>query len=123
MNLGYHPVNLGFRLVLELSAIVGIAVGASRLADPPLSWALAVLLPVAAAVVWGRYNVPGDESRSGRAPVRVRGRVRLTIELLFFAAAALLLAGPAPVLAVVLGVAVVVHYGLSVDRIRWLLAN
>jgi hypothetical protein len=72
--------------------------------------------------MWGTFRVPGDPSSSGRAPVAVPGWTRLTLEVLFFGAAAgaLRLAGH-PVLALAFGAATLLHYALSPDRIRWLL--
>ncbi len=121
--MGSHPLNLGFRLVLELAALVGLGFGGYALA-----WAgwgavvLTIVPPVAAAMVWGTFAVPEDPSRSGRAPVPVSGRVRLVIEsVVFAAAAAAFLLADMPVAVAVLGVGVIAHYALSLDRIRWLL--
>jgi len=120
---GFHPANLAFRFVLEISALVAIGVGAYNLASGFFAWMLGIGLPLVAAVGWGTFNVPGDESRSGEAPVVVRGVVRFVLELLFFSAAVVLLWLVSPIAATVLGVGVVIHYLLSIDRIRWLLAN
>jgi len=120
---GFHPTNLAFRFVLEIAALIALGVGAYAIASGLISWVLAIALPLVAAVVWGRFNVPGDESRSGQAPVTVPGRIRLTIELGFFAAAVVTMSFASPVTAGVLGVAAAIHYLLSIDRIRWLLAN
>ena len=120
---GFHPANLAFRFVLEIAALTAIGVSAYNLASGFLAWILAIGLPLIAAVGWGTFNVPGDESRSGEAPVVVRGVVRLVLELLVFLTAVVLLWFVSPVAAVVLGVGAVIHYLLSIDRIRWLLAN
>jgi hypothetical protein len=120
---GFHPANLAFRFVLEIAALVAIGVGAYNLASGFFSWMLGIGLPLVAAVGWGTFNVPGDESRSGEAPVVVRGIVRLILELLFFATAVVLLWSVSQIAATVLGVGVVIHYLLSIGRIRWLLAN
>jgi hypothetical protein len=120
---GFHPVNLAFRFVLEMAALVAIGVGSYSLGSGPLGWVLAVVAPLVAAVVWGVFNVPGDESRSGDAPVAVSGRIRLLIEIAVFASGVAFLAAAWPVGAAILGVAVTLHYSLSRDRIRWLLAH
>ena len=120
---GFHPANLAFRLVLEIAALIAIGVGAYSLASGFFAWMLGIGLPLVVAVGWGTFNVPGDESRSGEAPVVVRGIVRLVFELLVFTTAVALLWFVSPIAATVLGVGVVIHYLLSTDRIRWLLAN
>ena len=120
---GFHPANLAFRLVLEIAALIAIGVGAYNLASGLFAWILGIGLPLVVAAGWGTFNVPGDESRSGEAPVVVRGVVRLVLELLVFTTAVVLLWFVSPIAATVLGVVVVIHYLLSIDRIRWLLAN
>jgi len=120
---GFHPVNLAFRFVLEIAALIAIAIGGYAVSSGPLAWILAISLPLIAAVVWGTFNVPGDQSRSGEAPVVVSGRVRLVIELGVFAAAVVLVSFVSSVVALALGIAVAIHYLLSMDRIRWLLRN
>jgi len=120
---GFHPVNLAFRFVLEITALVSIGVGGYNLASGFVAWILAIGLPLIAAIGWGTFNVPGDESRSGEAPVEVPGVVRLFLELVFFLTAVVLLGFVSPVAATLLGVGVLIHYLLSIDRIRWLIAN
>lgn len=82
--------------------------------------ALAVVLPLAVAVIWGTFAVAGDPSRSGSAPVAVPGVVRLGLELgvFTFAVSALYDLG-AEVLSAAMAIAVVVHYVASHDRVRW----
>jgi hypothetical protein len=53
----------------------------------------------------------------------VSGGVRLIIELGVFALAVVLLSFVAPFVALLFGIAVAIHYLLSLDRIRWLLRN
>ena len=123
MVFGFHPANLAFRLVLEVIALIAIGVGAYSLATGLYAWILGIALPLVAAVVLGTFNVLGDESRSGKAPVVVRGSVRLAIEFLVFSTAAVLLWFVSQIAATALGGGVVLHYLLSIDRIRWLVAN
>lgn len=120
---GFHPANLAFRFLLEVAALVAIGMGGYALASGAWAWILAITLPLVAAGCWMTFNVPGDASRSGEAPVPVRGVVRLIVEGGIFGAAVALLWPVSLVGAVVLLVAVVVHYALSIDRIRWLLAH
>jgi hypothetical protein len=79
------------------------------------------LVPLALAIAWGTFAVPGDPSRSGHAPIPVPGVVRLLIELAHFAFAvwALYSLGHT-VPGLILGLVAVAHYALSYDRITWL---
>ncbi|MCO5242510.1 MAG: DUF2568 domain-containing protein [Anaerolineae bacterium] len=66
--------------------------------------------------------MPGDASASGRAPVAVPGWLRLLLELALFAAAVWALnASGASTAALIFGLAVIIHYALSYDRVLWLL--
>lgn len=120
---GFHPANLALRFILELAALIAIGIGAYDLASGLLAWVLAIGLPLIAAVAWATFNVPGDESRSGAAPVVVPGVVRLAVEIVVFTTAVVLLWPLSSLAAGLLGAGVVIHYLLSIDRIRWLLDN
>jgi hypothetical protein len=65
-----------------------------QVGEGPMKIVLGVLLPLLAATVWGTFRVPNDP---GKAPVAVRGPVRLLLEAAFFglAVAALSSAGGA----------------------------
>lgn len=77
--------------VAELGMLVGLGVGGWHLSDRTvLSLLLAVLLPSAAAVVWGLWCAPRSSRRLGRLP---RWAVKIT---LFTATFLLLLLGVAP---------------------------
>lgn len=123
MRFGFHPANLTFRFLLEVAALVATGVGAYSLAPGPLGWLMAIAVPLAAATAWGVFRVPGDRSASGAAPIPVPGIVRLLVEFDVFAIAVFLLWFAWPAGAAMLGVAVAIHYALSWDRIRWLLAH
>ncbi len=113
--------NLALRFALELAALAGLAAAAWKLGSGPGRWIGVVAVPVAAATVWGVFNVLDDPSRSGAAPVEVSGAVRLTVELVILcggAAAVAFAAGPA--LGIVFAVAIVGHHLASLDRIEWL---
>ena len=120
---GFHPANLVVRFLLEIAALIAAGIGVYTLGSGSISWVLGIGLPVVLAVCWGVFNVPGDRSRSGEAPVAVSGVVRLLLELLIFAIAVVLVSLVSATAAVALAVATGVHYLLSFDRIRWLLAN
>lgn len=112
-----------FRFVLELTALIALAVGGYALADGALGWVLAVVLPTAASAAWVTFNVPGDASRNGEAPVPVPGLVRLMVELDVFTLGVIIGWFASPALSIVLAAGVFVHYLASVDRIRWLLGT
>ena len=84
----------------------------------------ALVPPLVAAAAWGIFAVPGDPSRSGSAPVPVRGALRLALELVFFGAAtaALWHLGYGR-LAIAFGATTLLHYAVSYERITWLLAR
>lgn len=120
--MAYAWWNLTLRFLLELAALAGFGLAGWRLGDSSVwRWPLALLFPVAAAVLWGVFAVPGDPSRSGAAPVPVSGGVRLLLELLVLCggAAAYWIVGHR-MAALVLAVLVAIHYALSADRIAWL---
>ncbi|MCO1659745.1 YrdB family protein [Pseudonocardia humida] len=114
--------DLALRFGLELAALGGLAWSAARLTGGGrLAAVAAVAAPVAAAGAWGTFAVPGDPSRSGRAPVPVSGRVRLLVEAAVFGSA---IAGTAsagaPAVAGALVTALAGHTALSIPRLRWL---
>jgi hypothetical protein len=120
--LAYHPINLAFRFLLELSALAALGFWGWHPGDSIRNWLLMLVVPALAAVMWGTFAVPDDPSRSGKAPVPVPGPIRLALELAFFASAisALLQVGAAQ-LGWTMSVLVLLHYALSYDRILWLL--
>lgn len=120
---GFHPVNLAFRFVLEIAAFAALAVGGYAIGSGIFSWVFAIGLPIVAMAAWGTFNVPGDRSRSGEAPVPVPGVVRLIVEIDVFGVAIVVAWFANPTFALVLLAGVVIHYALSIDRITWLLAN
>ncbi len=116
--------NLALRFGLELAALVGLAMGAWAASAGWVGWVAVVLVPLTAAAIWGVFNVVGDPSRSGEAPVQVPGWVRLGIELLILGGGAGgFYLSERPTIAVGFGALVVLHYALSASRIQWLLAR
>jgi hypothetical protein len=120
-----HPINLAVRFLLELSALAVLGIwgwvyGSSN--SPWLGNLLSVSIPIAAAVVWGVFNVPGDPSRSGKAPVVVPGVLRLIIELAFFSLATFCLYDLMYLnLSWIFGGVVGLHYLVSYERMAWLI--
>lgn len=117
-----NPVNLAIRFLLEITAVVGLFRLGLWITDGILAALLALVFSIGAATAWGLFNVPGDRSRSGRAPVQVSGVVRLFVEFVLLGGGAVgwFVAGP-----VWFGwlytLILVVHYLLSWDRVGWLL--
>ena len=113
--------NLALRFLLELMALIGLAAAAWRLGSGPERWIAAVAVPVAAAAIWGLFNVLGDPSRSGAAPIEVSGWVRLGLELAILGGGAAAVAyATRPELGVAFALAILCHYLASLDRIEWL---
>ena len=121
--MGSHPANLALRFLLELAALAGLGFLGYLLSFGWPRFLLAAALPVAAAAIWGAFAVPDDPSRSGNAPVPVAGWLRLAIELAIFGLGIAGLATASKTAALSVLVLVIIHYLLSVDRIRWLLAR
>jgi hypothetical protein len=99
--------NLALKFLLELAALAALATtGLSLDASLLVRLVVAVLLPVAAAVVWGRWCAP-------RSPTRLTTAPRLVVELVVLLGSALGLALVGDtVLAVILAGLVVVNLGL-----------
>jgi len=115
--------NLTLRFGLELVSLIALGMWSFSLGTGVIRWILAIAVPIAAAAVWGVFNVLNDPSRSGEAPVEVAGSVRLLIELaiLGLGAVAVGIVG-SPILGLGFGVAVALHYLASVSRVKWLLS-
>lgn len=119
-----HPVNLALRFVLELTALFALGYRGWIRNQGILRILLAFAVPLAAAAIWGIFSTPGDRSRSAAAVVPTPGVIRLSMELIFFAAAAWSFhAAGARVVAFAFAGVVALHYSLSYDRIAWLVKN
>lgn len=117
-----HPLNLALRLLLEIAALAGLGHWGFRQVEGPARWAAAIGLPLLAMLLWATFRVPGDPVPE--PAVAVPGALRLALELsLFTAAAAAYLGAGARGLGWAFAGLVVLHYGLSVDRVLWLLGR
>ncbi len=122
--MGSHPINLAIRFLLEIAALLAVAVWGWQQSNGWLKFVLALGIPIILAIVWGTFAVPNDPSRSGAAPVAVPGILRLVIELAIFALAVWSLYDMGYInLSWILGIIVALHYITSYDRIRWLVAQ
>ena len=120
--MGSHPINLAFRLLLEVTMYIGLGMWGWTYGEGLIRYFLAILVPILAAVLWGVFAVPGDPSRSGKAPVPIPGVLRLILELVLFAFSAWgWFSSGYEMLGLALIILVFIHYALSYDRIRWLL--
>ena len=119
-----HPLNLALRFALELAALAGLAVGVWALAQGWVRVPAAGAAVLGAATLWGVFAVPGDPSRSGRAPVPVPGWVRLMLELviLLTGAGGWAVFGQGGVALCLTGL-IVLHYACSGPRLRWLIGR
>ena len=117
-----HPVNQILRFLMEVAALIFFGMWGYHQSETDNRILLAILLPAGFAVLWGVFAVKGDPSRSGKTVVKTPGILRLLLELgLFGAAAWMLLDLNYTRIALVFGIAVVLHYLLSYDRMAWLL--
>jgi hypothetical protein len=84
------PWLLHLRFGLEVGSLIALGAGARHVVGRGApGWVAAVVAPLVAAVMWGTFAVPGDPSRSGKAPVPVPGSLRIALEMtVFFLAAA-----------------------------------
>jgi hypothetical protein len=119
--LGSHPFNLAIRFLLEIAALICIGIWGWNQNDSWIRYILTPGLPALIGAIWGIFAVPGDPSRSGKAPVPVSGIVRLFIELSIFVLAAWALYDMNyQRLAWIIGILVSIHYLVSYDRLVWL---
>jgi len=120
--MGSHPLNLALRFLLEIIALLIAGIWGWNQGNGIFGYIYALGLPLLLSAIWGTFNVLNDPSRSGKAPVKVRGWIRLLLELLFFSAACLMLFDMEhKPFYLIFGAIVAIHYLFSFDRIAWLL--
>jgi hypothetical protein len=119
--MGFHPLNLGLRFLLELAALFAIGIWGKSLNDGLLGYVWMVVFPILGAVAWGTFRTPDDRSASGDAPVAVPGWIRLLLEWFIFVWAVwgLLETGNWTSAYLLAGITVF-HYLISYDRVTWL---
>lgn len=121
--MGQNIFNLALRFILEIVALIAIGYWGWAQHQGVLRYALAISLPVIAAVLWATFRVAG-EPNSGPPIIAVPGPVRLILEVAFFGFAVWgLYNAQATNAAWILGGILVVHYLISYDRVWWLIRN
>ena len=114
-----HPLNLALRFFLEIAALVCMGYWASGLGTGLRRVLLVILIPLAAASLWGIFRVPNDP---GKALVAVPGLMRLALEIAFFGFAVWSLQQSGQTKwAWIYGLIVLGHYLISYDRVGWLM--
>lgn len=110
------------RFGLEVASLIALGNWAFHAAGAgPRGWVAGLALPAVVAGAWVTFAVPGDPSRSGRAPVQVPGWVRLALELVFFLCGGLALWALQHATALAIFVAaLLVHHLVSPARHLWL---
>ena len=122
--MGSHPINLAFRFILEMVALFSMGYWGWTQHEGFSRFLWMIGLPLVAAILWGTFAVPNDPSRSGKAPIPVPGLLRLLLELgVFILGFWCLFAAGFLTLGSVFGVAVLLHYLFSYDRIIWMIKN
>jgi hypothetical protein len=120
--MGSNPINLAVRFLLEVAGLSALGWWGWLEGDGALRYVLALGLPAIAALVWGLLTVPGDPSRSGKAPVEIPGTARLVLEVAFFVVATwALVASGAVMIGYTYGIVAAIHNAVSYDRLLWLI--
>jgi len=120
--MGIQSLNLALRFILELTALGIMGYWGWKQTDGWLRIILAFGIPIIFMSIWVIFNVPGDPSRSGNAPIVVSGFVRLLIEFCFFGFSywAAYKFGFHK-FSVLFAFIVILHYVISYERIVWIL--
>ena len=88
------------------------------------SYAIGLGSPLISATLWGVFAVPNDPSRSGKTVIKTSGRMRLLLELSFFIlGASALYSLNYTNLFYAFSIISLLHYLMSMDRIKWLIAH
>jgi hypothetical protein len=117
-----HPLNLGFRFVMELLLLLGLVLlGTELTQNEVMRVVTTITLPLIGVLLWGIFRVSGE----GAPPlVAVSGRVRLALEVALFGGtiAGLVYVGNTGY-AAFLAVLAPLYYALSYDRVIAMLRN
>lgn len=115
------PANGILRVALELGALAVFGYWGREYGAGMWRYALMVGIPLGVALVWGTFTVPGDPARGKDGLVPVTGVMRLFIEttVFGFAMMALRFLGHEN-LSLGYGLAAMLHFAFSTDRVKWL---
>ncbi len=123
-NQGTHPVNLAVRFMLEIAVLLAVGVWGFSNFNSLYAYIIGIGAPIFFAIVWGVFAVPNDPSRSGKTVIKTLGSIRLILELNYFIAGSYALYSLNYIyLFYAFSIITVLHYLLSIDRIKWLLNN
>jgi len=115
------PWQLALRFALEVGALVAIGRWAGASFEGVYGYLAGWGAPALVALVWVTFAVRGDPSRSGRAPIPVRGISRLALELgVFLTGLAALAATRAWLWLSAFSVGLLLHHLGTLTRLRWL---
>lgn len=105
-----------------MTALIMVGIWGFSIYNGLQSYILGIGLPVLMATVWGVFAVPNDPSRSGKTVVETKGVIRLLLEFSFFILGSYVLYD-LNYSNIFFGysITVIIHYLLSIDRIKWLL--
>ncbi len=117
-----NTLNLGLRFLLELCGLFAIGYWGWRQDVGAFRFVLCLVGPIIFGIAWFTFNVKNDPSRSGKAPIPVPGAVRLALELFLFGVAVTAAYGSmSPIIGIVFGTVVFIHYVASYRRVIWML--
>ena len=109
------------RFALEVIALIYLGWWGGLLASGWWGFLSAMGILVVTMLLWGIFNVPGDPSRSGKAPVVVPGKLRLAIEaFVFLGATYAILIVSGWLFALLYLAAVIAHYIHTKSRVTWI---
>ena len=116
-----HLLNLLIRFLMEIAALVIMAMWGWHCTSGWTRYLYAIGLPVVAATIWGIFRIPNDPKP---APVEVPGIVRLAYEFVFFGFATWALHDMGyTALSYVMGCVTLISYTAGYDRTLKMLRN
>ena len=120
-----NPLNLALRFILELCALAAAAYWGWVNWEGLPAVILVIIAPLFLAVLWGVFRTPNEPPPANpKAPVPVKGAIRLAIEFFVFGSAVWCLYNSGAVnIGRIFGAIVLFHYLISYDRILWLLKH